>query len=220
MDHSEPSKKKHTMPAEVVSLMSWLREYGVSAGIGIAVALALALGILLYRQQQARTARQAAEILTSAQSADELQQVVDQYGKTPSAPLALVAMAGERFHEGRYDVAMAQYQQFLTSYPDHRLVPAAQLGQAYCREALELWEPALEGYRTFAKDHADHLLAPMAKFGEARVLAQMGQPQEAEAIYKAYLDGAEDAPWRAQAQTALLYLEKDVRAAASPTANP
>jgi predicted negative regulator of RcsB-dependent stress response len=212
---------KHTVPAEVADAMTWVREYGVSAGIGIAVAVALALGIVLYRQQQSRTTARAAEILMNAKSADEMQQVVDQYGKTPSAPLALISMAGERFHEGRYDVAMAQYQQFLATYPDHPLRFAAQLGQAYCREALELWDAALEGYRTFAERNADHLLAPMAKFGEARVLAQMGQRQDAAAIYQAYVEGEENAPWRAQAQTALLYLEKDMRAAAAqPVATP
>lgn len=215
MDDQAPEEKpKHAQPKELAEIKKWLREYGTSTGITVALALALFLGVTLYRMNRSSSERRASELLVQAQSPDDFQQVVDQYAGTTAAPVALLSMASSRFHEGRFDVALTLYQQFLDEHPEHPLATAAVLGQAYCQEGLMQWDTALDAFRAFAGKHPQHALEPLAQFGEARVLVQLGKPQEALAIYQAYLDEHPEgnAPWRSQARTALLYLEKDMRA--------
>ena len=49
----------------------------------------------------------ASQMLMSAQSPEQLQQVISQYPSTPSAPIAMLTLASEYFRSGQYDLAQS-----------------------------------------------------------------------------------------------------------------
>lgn len=209
-----PTEEKKVRPEkEVHQTVEMAREYAVPVVIGVAIALVAVLMFTL-RQQQASSARdQASEILLNAQTAEQFQVIVDQYPNTPSAPMAKLALAAERFREGQPELARVAYSQFLEQHAEHPMRPSAELGLAYTDEAMGNLEPALAGFMAFHAGRPGHFLAPVAKLSEARVLGQLGRADEARAIYEAMLDDP-DQPWHVQARTDLLYLEKAQRALA------
>ena len=198
--------------------MEMVRTYGPAAAIGIVLALVIFLGLTFHRHKQASAREQAAHLFMQAQNADQLQLIVDEYPQTVTAPMALLALASERYHEGAADLADMHYRQFIERYADHIMRPAAELGLAYCHEAMGRFGDALSGFRAFVAANGDHYLAPQARLGEARVLVQTGQYDAARAIYNEILDDP-DHPWTAQANSDLMYMEKELRAqsAAAPT---
>jgi len=210
----ETNTEKKTLQAEPAAAhdpVELLRTYGPAAGIGVAIALIISLGSIFYKNQQQSTRDRASEMLLNAQSVDHLHGVVDQYPATPSAPMALLALAAERFHEGRFDLARTHYEQFIQQYADHSMIPSAHMGLAYSMEAEGQLGAALNAFRALHDAAPNHYLAPLAKLSEARVLATMEQYAEALAIYTDYLDTHPEGAWRSQALAARVYVEKELR---------
>lgn len=193
-----------------------IREYGQPVAIGLVIAVAIFLGITMYRYQQQSAREHASELLINARSFDDLQHIIDQYAKTPSAPLALLGLAAERYREGQYELAQLHYNQFIERHPDHPMRAAAELGLAYCEEAFGFAGQAMARYHQFGQTHPDHYLLPLAVFGQARCLALMNQAEQAVRLYESFLEENPDSPWRAQARTAKLYTEKEMRARERP----
>ena len=215
---SEPNKQmpdtRKVQPApETDAVLDVLRSYGPAAAIALILALAIFLGITFHRQRQASAHIEASQQFMQAQTADQLQMIVDEYPKTVTAPMALLALASERYHEGAFDLAEMHYSQFIERHSDHAMRPAAELGLAYCDEARGHLDNALGGFRSFMAVHGDHYLAGPARLAEARVLAQLGRHDEAREIYEDIVDDPEH-PWRTQARSDLLYMEKNIRARA------
>lgn len=209
-----PAEEKKVRPEkEVHQTVELAREYAVPVLIGVAILLVAILMITL-RQQQASSARdQASEILLNAQTAEQFQLIIEQYPNTPSAPMAKLALAAERFRQGQPELARIQYGEFIEQYPEHPMRPSAELGLAYTDEAMGNLEQALAGFEAFRTAHPEHFLSPIAKLSAARVLGQLGRADEARTIYETMLDDP-DQPWHMQARTDLLYLEKAQRASA------
>jgi len=209
-------EQKELEQEEVHEVVNVLREYGVSIAIGVGAALLIFLGMAVYRSYRSDQALRAAQALASARSLDQLQQIVNSYGSTPSAPPAMLALASQQYYNGDYALAMNTYAEFETKYPEHMMRPAAELGQAYCMEAEGMLEQARERYNRFAQMHPAHFLAPLAIFGQARCFEQEKQFDEARAIYEDFIAENPDSPWAPQAETALLYVDKDLRALQHP----
>ena len=192
--------------------MEILRQYGPPVAIGLTLAVIIFLAFTFHRHRQEAARAQASELFMQAQSPEQLQAIIDDFPGTVTAPIALLSLASERFHGGDYGLAATHYRQFLERYPDHIMRPTAELGLVYCDEAQGLHNEALNGFETFLATHGeDHFLASPARLGKARVLGLLGRFDEARAIYDAILDDP-DHPWRAQARSDKLYLEKEMRA--------
>lgn len=216
MDSKAPNKtpaRKDAHAPEIDNVMETIRLYGPAAALGLVLAVAIFLGITFHRHRQASMRVEASQRFMRAQTADELQMIVDDYPGTVTAPMALLALASERYHEGQIEQAEQQYRRFLEEYSDHFMRPAAELGFAYCDEAHGRLENALQGFRAFQAARGDHYLFDLARLGEARVLGQLARFDEARAIYDDILDDPEH-PWRAQARSDLMYMEKEIRARA------
>lgn len=210
--HTAPVKKDVAAP-EVENVLETLRTYGPAVALGLVLAVAIFLGITFHRHRQASMRIEASQLFMRAQTAEELQMIVDDYPGTVTAPMALLALASERYHEGEIEQAELQYRRFLQDYSDHIMRPAAALGLAYCDEARGRLEEALQGFRAFQSAHDAHYLSVPARLGEARVLGQLARFDEARVIYDEILDDPE-IPWRAQARSDLMYMEKEIRARA------
>lgn len=207
-------KEKLLEIKEAPEALDFLRENGMSILIGAAVAAALFLGWSLYRNHQAQQRTAAATMLFSAQNAEQIQQVINRYPGTPAAPLALLIMAGEAFDQGQYDYAQSLFNRFLQEHPTHELRDQAAFGVIQCIEAAGRTQEALAAYEAFAAAHPGHYLEPAARFARARCIEQMGRLEEARAAYEAFLESQQDERWRGRAESAIAFVNKEIRARA------
>lgn len=209
-NQTEPSKVRPEK--EENEALELVRKYGPMAALALAAVLVVVLVVIFQRYRAETEVNTASERFLNAQSAEQFQAIVDDHPDTPTAPMALLALAAERYREGRFDMAETHYRQFMERYPNHMMQPAAELGLAYCEEGAGRLDNALSAFRSFAERYPNHYLMAQARLSEARILALQAQYDDARAIYEQFLDEP-DSPWRAQARTDLLYMEKKIRAA-------
>ncbi len=201
-------------PDEVQEVLQKLREYSQPILIGVAAALVAFLAVWGYRQYSANKSQQAARTYATAQSAEDLQAVVNDYPDSSVAPLARLALAQELFHTGQPEEALRHYKAFIDEHPEHIMVPGAELGRASSLEALNQLPQALEAYTEFLDAYETHYLRPMAVFGQARCLEQMQRFDEARVVYEDFIAAHPESDWVRQAETSLEYLQRARKAAA------
>ena len=205
-----------TPQTEKQQLLALFREHVQPVLIGVAIALALVLGYGAYRNYKQSTAMRASQMLMSSKSPEQLQQVISQYPSTPSAPIAMLTLASEYFRSGQYDLAQFTYAQFQQKFPTHPMAATADIGKAQCLEASGQLDQALSMYEAFAAANPGHFLAAAAIFGKGRCLAQMGRYAEAKAVYEDYIAANPESGWVPLADSAMLFVDKDLRAQQKP----
>lgn len=200
-------------PDEIQRLKNFIKEYGQAMIIAVGLIIAVILGGIAFKNYRETSALRASQLLMNARSADDLQQVLTQYPNAPITPLALLALAARRFDEGQFEMARSTFAQLKEKYPTHPLALVADLGRAQCLEAERQLEQALQAFAAFATEHPDHFLSPMARLGKARCLHQLGRYDEARAEYEDFIAANPDSDWATIAESAILFVEKDKRAA-------
>ncbi len=217
----EPEQQEQKQPGapqapahgqEIEQLRVFMREYGQSLLIGLGLAVAVFLGLVAYRNYRESAGVRASQMLFAARTPEQLQQIVGQYGSTPVAPVALLALAEQYFDAGQYDLSQYTYQQFVQKYPKHPMVPASEIGKAQCLEAAGQLDQALETFDAFRRSHTNHFLGSVADLGRARCLTQMGRLDEARVAYEDFIAAHPKSGWDTVAETALLFVDKEIRA--------
>ncbi|TAN36259.1 MAG: tetratricopeptide repeat protein [Verrucomicrobia bacterium] len=208
----------------VREVREFLQKYGPTVLIGAALAVAVAVGFGIRQNHQQDQLEKAARMLSGQPIPEEklgpgltpqrLQLVADRYPNTPSAPLALLALAAQFFSTGQYEPARASYQKFEERYPQHPFAPAAELGRLHCAEASTMTDIALAGYEKFIPAHPGHYLTPLAIFGKARCLEARGALDAARITYEDFLVKNSESPWEGHVRSALQNLDMKKRAQA------
>lgn len=214
--NTEPPKDAEQEPDELQKLIGLAKAYGREASIVVGVVLVIILGSAVVRQMKQNKLDTSMQLMTTAQSVEQLQSIVTQFPDTPAAPLALLEVASMNFHQRNYELALMKYNEFIQTYPEHEGLKAAHLGKGYCLEALLRPEEALRTYDEFLTLYDEAALAPMAQFGKARVLEQMGRLNEARQIYEEYIAAHTEGVWTPQAEMALEHLDRKIRALSVP----
>ncbi|MCZ7592035.1 MAG: tetratricopeptide repeat protein [Kiritimatiellae bacterium] len=210
-----PLKDRRLEVSEVPEVLGFLRENGVSILVGAGIAAAVFLGWSVYRNQQISGREQASAQIFSAQTAEQVQQVVNEFPKTPAASLGQIMLAGQAFDQGQYEVAHNLFAQFIEQHPQHELRDNAAFAIIQCTEASGQYEEALSDYEEFIAEHPDHYLASSALFGKARCLELLNRFEDAKTVYQSVVSEREETdPWRVRAESALSILERDMRAVA------
>ncbi|MBI9021181.1 MAG: tetratricopeptide repeat protein [Verrucomicrobia bacterium] len=193
---------------EVKQVLDFLKHYGSMIGIGVLAATVAILASRELSRRQADKMTQAETLLVSAQSPQQLEEVVDRYKSTPAAPVALLGLARTYFNEGDFFQARAQYERFLKKYKNHDLRPIAEFGLASCTAADGDFNGAAEQFADFIQAQGDHYLQPLATLEMARALEQAGRPEEARIALEDFLTESPDSQWAGQAAGALEQLDK------------
>ena len=217
----EPVQAPEDTPqTEKQQLLAIFREHVQPVLIGLAIALALILGYGAYKNYKQSTSMRASQMLMSSKSPEQLQQVISQYPSTPSAPIAMLTLASEYFRSGQYDLAQFSYAQFQQKFPNHPMAAAGELGKAQCLEASGQLDQALSMYEAFASANPGHFLTASAIFGKGRCLTQMGRYTEAKAVYEDYIAANPDSGWVPLADSAMLFVDKELRAQQKKQSSP
>jgi len=188
-----------------------IKEYATPILIGVALALVVFFGISAVRHSSVQAEQRASDLFAQADTTEELEQVARDYPESPVAPVALLTLASQQFHNGEYEAAMNAYSQFMTGYPDHLMKESAELGQAYCLEAMGNLEESLNRYKAFQTSYSGHYMGPMAIFGEARSLEQMGRYDEARDVYQSFIVDHPESDWIVHAESAIKFLDMHTR---------
>lgn len=221
----EPGRAlKETPKTEKQRLLALFREHIQPVLIGLGIALALLLAYGAYKNYKQSISMRASQMLMSARSLEQLQQVISQYPSTPSTPIAMLTLASEYFQLGQYDLAQFTYAQFKQKFPKHPMAATADIGKAQCLEASGQLDQALAAFEAFALANPGHFLTTLAIFGKGRCLTQMGRYTEAKMIYEDYIAANPNSGWGPLADSAMLFVDKELRAQQkkrnSPAAEP
>lgn len=178
----------------------------------VVAALALvALGYAFYTIKTSRANEQASRLLGVAQTPKQFEELLRQYSQSPSAPVALLALAATQYSAGAYDAALGLYNEFTARYPQHSMLVAAELGKVMCAEARGEMDNALLGFNSFLLRYPDSFLMPQALFGKARCLQATGKLAEARVVYEDFIAAHPKNKWRQQAEAALQALDRQKR---------
>lgn len=205
-------QKSHIEEAEQLKL--WGQKYGSQLLTAVLVVLIGLTVMGTLRTRMNNRIVEASERLSAATSAVELQAIVSDFPKTPSAPMALLALAKLHYDQGNYEQARFQYERFSTEYADHDMAPAARLGRAFSTEALgdpiSLREAA-NAFSDFAQQFPNHFLTPQAIFGHARCLEQLDEIQEAITLYEDFIVQHPESYWSIRAEELLAAAQRQSR---------
>lgn len=182
------------LPEELLPLYDWWHATGKQMAVIAAVAVVvIGLGIL-YRQHLAAKGRLASERLLAANSAEDLETLVSQYGDTKAGLLAQIRLAKAYYDDGRYEDALARYDA-LARKSSHPFAAIVVLGRAHVLEAKGDIREAQAAFAAFRNEHPDHFLTPQAFMGEARCLALQGDKTAAAELLDVLIAAKTDTPW-------------------------
>lgn len=206
--HDEVQKKHELEQHEVKQVLDFLKRYGKLIGAGI---IAAAVAVLASRGIAANKAAKIAEaeqMLLSAQTPQQLAEVVDNYKSTPTAPTALLNLAKTLFNEGETAQAREQYERFIDDYKKSDDLPIAVFGLAYCTEAEGRFDEAADEFKSFLADNPGHFLESPAVLAMARCLEQAGRFDEARIVLEDFLAQNAGSRWAGAAEVSLQQLAK------------
>lgn len=188
---------------ELAQMKEALTRHAVPVLVGAGLALLILFAFTYYRRHAEKTRTEALSMLSSVRTVQDLENLVQTYGSSPAAPVALLQLAKTYFDAGNYDISVAKYDEFIRSYPKHELVAAAELGRVHGIEGRGQAADALQAFRRFAADHPGHFLTPQAIFGEARCLEQLGNLEQARTVYEDFIAENPSSPWLSRAEESL-----------------
>jgi TolA-binding protein len=201
--HEALLKKQALEQQEVTEVLTFIQKYAKPAGIVLVAICAIVLVDKGLKAKKYAKVAAADSALMSANTPEDLQTILNKYAGTPSAPIAMVGLAREKFNEGKIDEAEALYTEFASTYKKHELALQVQLNLISCTEEKGQLDEAQQAYSAFATEHPKTYLAPLALIQKARCLEALGQIDEAQAVYEDLVINYADENWARVAQTKL-----------------
>ncbi len=206
--HEKIQKKHELEQHEVKQVVDFLKRYGKLIAAGV---IAATVAVLVSRGLAARKAAKMAEAeqaLMTVQNPQQLEDLVNNYKSTPTAPVALLDLAKRLFNEGQFTQAREQYERFVRDYRRSDLLPIAEFGLAHCTEADGNFEAAISELKDFLAAHPGHYLESPAILAIARCMEQAGQIEEARITLEDFLAEHAGSHWSGAAETSLQQLGK------------
>ncbi len=201
--HDELLKQQALEQQEVKEVLVFLQKYLKPAGIVILAICAIFLVDRLFKSNRLKKEAKADAALAQAQSAADFQTVIDQYGSTPSAPIAKMGLALETFNAGQIAEAEELYNAFVKKHKKHELAPQAKLNAIRCKEAAGELDDAQRLYGEFADNNSESHLAPAAMLAKAKCLTKLGKTGEAQIVYEDVIVSFPNSMWAQMAETEL-----------------
>jgi TolA-binding protein len=210
---AEAKKQKHDAleKAEVKEVLTFINKYVKPAAVGIVAVCIVFLAINLMKSNKAKKVAEADAALASAGTVAEYQAVIDSYGSTPSAPLALLGLASEKFNSGDIAGAGSAYSEFLSKYPDHEMALQVEFSRIKCLEAQGNLNEAAAQFLNFKTNHADSHLAPVALLNAARCKETAGDLAGAKQVYEDVVGMYPDTMWSREAEAMLNIVEAKIK---------
>lgn len=211
MAKKQPSEEPSAEQLHGEALEQGLDQLKAGAKYISILGIAVAIGVIGYGKFKNSTDSKSAEAtldFLSAASVEQLQGVVSNHEESPVASLAQMQLATTQFREGEFETALASYDEFLATYPEHALKEFAAFGRLMALEAIGQIEEAMDGFAAIADDA---VLKPQAALGVARCLEQLDRLDDAANAYSEIETAYEDSVWAGQAREFKKIVEQRIR---------
>jgi TolA-binding protein len=209
--HEELLKKKSLEQQEVKEVLNFITKYAKPTAIVVIAVCAFFLVDRYFKSSRLQKEKEADSALLQAGSASDYQAILDDYGSTPAAPLALMGLARHTFNAGQYDEAYELYGKFLKKYGKHEMAVQAEFNQITCREAQGHIGDAHLLYGEFVNKHKDSYLAPLAMIAQARCLESLSMLADAKQVYEDLVFAYPGSSWAQMAEANLTVVESKLR---------
>src|ERR1700736_60440 len=176
-----PAAPPPTRDAAVDAHVFWLRFQKEIAAALIVVVLVM-IGYTGYRFYKNRRESSAAELLGTAKTPRDFQEVASRYPNTPAGASAYLLLAEKFRNEKKFAEANAALQEFIDKNPEHDFVPTAKLAKAANLEAMGKSDEALAIYQQVAAQYPTSFTAPLALISEVPLLKAKNRTDEARRI--------------------------------------
>lgn len=206
--HEEVQKQHALEQSEVLQVLNFLKQYGKLIGAGILAAIIMVLISTSYTQYKTKRLATAEQLMSTAKTPQDIEEIVKRYSSTPTAPVALLGLAKTSFNNGNIEQSREYYNQFIKKYKRHEMRPIADLGLAYCTEAAGDFGAAAQQFQALLDAHPDHYLQAPTTLGLASSLAQAQQSDKARIILEDFLAENINTPWAGPAEIALQQLDE------------
>jgi len=197
----------------------WLRENTRLLGyIGIGVVVVALIVVLVVRSERSAEDKASVELARAELLVDQgknedaiavLESLVDRYGGTSAARLALLDLANTYYQQGEFDLAIKYFDQYIKKHSgyDPLLTASAIAGKASCLEAKGQYEEAAKLFVQAAEKNPDGFNAPEYLMNAAFCYEHLQRWNEAEKLYKRILDEYPKSTVRNDVEMALARVE-------------
>lgn len=209
--HTNVLKKQALEQSEVKEVLTVIKKYAVPVGAVILVICGFFLFDSYLKTSKASKESKADAAMMNAMTADDFQNIIDKYGSTSVAPIAMMNLAMAKFSGGDYSAAQDLYGKFLKKYAKHEMAPQAELNLITCREAKGELSEAQILYSDFASKHEGSYLAPVALIGHARCLEALGADVDAKQAYEDLVVAYPGSSWAGLAETRMTVLNSKLK---------
>lgn len=206
--HDEIKKQRELEQHEVKQVLNFLTRYGKLIAAGAIAAIVVVLVSRGMAANKATKIAKAEQMLISAQTPQQLEDLVNDYHSTPTAPVALLKMAKTLFNQGETAQARAQYERFLDDYKNSDQRPLAMFGLAHCTEAEGRYDDAVNELKTFLEESPEHYLKSPAVLALARCQEEAGHIDAARITLEDFLAENAGSQWSGPAEISLQQLGK------------
>jgi TolA-binding protein len=209
--HLDVLRKQALSQHEVKEVLTVIQKYAKPTVITILAICAFFLIDRYLKSSKVAKAAKADAALMSARNTSDYQTILDDYGSTSAAPLAMMGLALGKFNAGQFDEAEALYDQFLKKHGKHEMALQAEFNKITCREAKGQLGDAHTLYGKFVDEHKNSYLAPVALMGQARCLETMGQFEDAKRAYEDLITFYPGSSWSQLAEANLTVVESKLK---------
>lgn len=203
---------------ELLPLVEWWEKDGKQTVIYLAIAAIAVGGWYGFKHHRLAVRTAASSALVNAYTTEELEDACVKFSGAPSAGALKIRLAKKYFDDGKYEEAMATYDELAGKAPDG-FAEIPVVGKAQCLEALGRFAEAQKAFEDFAAANPKHYLTLTAQLGAARSLAQAGDKKGAldklEALKK---DVKTDSIESARVEATIKAVKRYEKKAAAPAA--
>lgn len=193
--HKELLKKKALEQSEVKEVLNVIQKYAKPTATIILLICTFFLINTAFKNKRLKAEEAADSALLKARVAADFQAIIDQHGKTPAAPVAMLGLARVNFNDGLVEVAESTYDAFLKKYGTHAMAEQAEFGLITCKEAQGHLEDAIRLYDEFKTKHPNSYLAVSALMQKAFCQKTAGKTAEAKQTYEDIIAFYPDTQW-------------------------
>lgn len=212
-NHAEAVKQRHAAAeqAEVKEVLNFIMKYVKPVAAVLIVACVLVIGKSVLSQNRMKKEAAADKALMEARSAADYQKILDDYGNSASAPMALMGLAQEKFNAAAPAEAAELYAEFGKKYPKHEMAPQAMFNEISCMEALQQFDAAATAYGEFKLNNESSHLAPVALLGKGRCLEAQSKWAEAKQVYEDVTTFYEGSGWAQLAENQITVVNSKMK---------
>ena len=182
------------------------------------IVLLAAIAFTGYRFYSDRRAAAASAALASANTAQEYQQVIADYGNTPAAGDAYILLAEAQRKEKKFTEANKTLETFIAKYPQHEFVSTAKMAMAANLDSMGKTDDALKMYQQIASAYPNSYAAPLAMLSQVYILKSKNLNDEARRICETMLTQFRTSFWAGEAMQQLRLLKPITTSTPPPAA--